>query len=252
MNISKTIAVVLVGGRSSRMGHLTFDKHKCLLNLGQFTILSHIYTQLRLTGIKKIIFCTGFKYKKIFDYSKKKIFLHSNKILTKIKKKSNNQPEIFYSNLKTDSTTGERLMYAKNIIKNRDIVLLYGDTLLKLNIKKYIKFIKNNMKYNVVMTVSNTSEKFGVAKFKRNKLSFFSEKIISKDKWVNSGWIFIKNKFFKKIKKLNFSFEEGILTKIKRFNIGAFKNHNYYIPIDNINDLRKANNDWRNNKKIWY
>ena len=89
------------------MGHLTFGKHKCLLNLGQFTILSHIYTQLRLTGIKKIIFCTGFKYKKIFDYSKKKIFLHSKKILTKIKKNNNNQPEIFFSNLKTDSTTGE-------------------------------------------------------------------------------------------------------------------------------------------------
>lgn len=143
-------------------------------------------------------------------------------------------------------------MYAKKIIKKHDIVLLYGDTLLKLNIKKYIKFIKNNKKYNVVMTVSNPSEKFGVAKFKRDKLSFFSEKIISKDKWVNSGWIFIKNKFFKKVKKLNFSFEESILTRIKRFNIGAFKNYNYYIPIDNINDLRKANNDWRNNKKIWY
>ena len=34
--------------------------------------------------------------------------------------------------------------------------------------------------------------------------------------------------------------------------ISSFKNKNYYIPIDNVADLNKANNDWKNNKKVWY
>lgn len=91
-------------------------------------------------------------------------------------------------------------MYAKKIIKKHDIVLLYGDTLLKLNIKKYIKFIKNNKKYNVVMTVSNPSEKFGVAKFKRDKLSFFQRKLYQKISGLTLDGFLLKINFLKKLK----------------------------------------------------
>ena len=48
---SKISAVLFLGGKSTRMGSLTATKHKSLLTIGGFTILSHIYTQLRIFGI---------------------------------------------------------------------------------------------------------------------------------------------------------------------------------------------------------
>ena len=239
MDKSKTTAVLLLGGKSTRMGNLTADKHKSLLTIGKYTILSHIYTQLRILGIKKIVLCTGYKFKKIIQYSKKNLLKDSNSILKILEKENKNIPNITFSNLASNNTTSERLVAAKKLVKNDDILLLYGDTLLKLSKNKYLKFLKKNKKSNVILTVSNPIEKFGVAKFK-------------KDRWVSSGWMLIKNKIIEKINRKNLNFEKYILTKINKFNIVAFKNKNYYIPIDNVADLNKANNDWKNNKKVWY
>ena len=252
MDKYKTTAVLLLGGRSTRMGNLTSDKHKCLLTIGKYTILAHIYTQLRILGIKKIVLCTGYKFKKIIQYSKKNLLKDSNSILKILDKENKNIPNIIFSNLASNNTTSERLVAAKKYTKNNDVLLLYGDTLLKLSKNKYLNFLKKNKKSNVILTVSNPIEKFGVAEFKKGKLISFSEKNNVKDKWVNSGWMLIKSNIIEKINRKNLNFEKYILTKINKFNIVAFKNENYYIPIDNVADLNKANNDWKNNKKVWY
>ena len=114
MEKSKTIAIILLGGKSTRMGSLTKDRHKSLLKVGGFSILSHLYTQLRIFGLKEIIFCTGYKSKKIIEYSQKKLFKDSNKILHLIGKKNiSNLPDIFYSNLSAESSTSQRILGAK-------------------------------------------------------------------------------------------------------------------------------------------
>tara|TARA_B100000787_G_C16193905_1_gene299348 strand:- start:1582 stop:2370 length:789 start_codon:yes stop_codon:yes gene_type:complete len=253
MKISNTIAVLFLGGKSTRMGNLTAKKHKSLLNIGGYSILSHIYTQLRIFGIKEIIFCTGYKSNKIIDYSKKKILKDSNKILNIINKKNiKNTPNIFFSNLTEDNSTSQRIFGARKKIGKKNILVLYGDTLLNLSIKKYKTFLNKNMKLDIALTISNPIEKFGVVKLKDDKIISFSEKKSTKTRWVNSGWIFIKNEIIKKIKNIDLNFENTILTKTDKFNILGFKNKNYYMPIDNITDLHNANIDWKNNKKTWY
>ena len=48
-------AVIMVGGKGTRMGKLTKALPKCLLKVGDFSIISHLVTQLRMTNINKII-----------------------------------------------------------------------------------------------------------------------------------------------------------------------------------------------------
>lgn len=249
---SKISAVLFLGGKSTRMGSLTATKHKSLLTIGGFTILSHIYTQLRIFGINEIVFCTGYNYKKIIQYSKKQLLKDSNKILKILKKNNKKIPNIIFSNLSANNSTSERLIAANKLITNDNLLILYGDTLLKLSKNRYEEFLNRNNKSDVLLTVSNPIEKFGVAKFKKDKLISFSEKNYIKDRWVNSGWMIMKSKIIEKINKKNLNFESSILTKTNKFNIMVFKNKNYYIPIDNVADLNKANNDWKNNKKVWY
>ena len=81
------ILIILAGGFGSRMRNLTKNKHKAMLKIGNFPILAHLYTQLRLSFIKKIILCTGYKSNGIKSYSKKKIKDDSDKILRLIKNK---------------------------------------------------------------------------------------------------------------------------------------------------------------------
>ena len=45
--------LILAGGKGTRMGKLTKDVPKCLLKIGKFAILSHLYTQLRISKLEK-------------------------------------------------------------------------------------------------------------------------------------------------------------------------------------------------------
>ena len=66
----------------------------------------------------------------------------------------------------------------------------------------------------------------------------------------NSGWIHIKNRTLKNIKNVDDNFENYLFKK--NLKIMAFKNYFYYLPIDNINDLKNANLDWIKNNKTWF
>lgn len=58
-------AVILVAGRGTRLGSLTEGAPKCLLKVGNQTILERMLKQLSSNGIKNIILVVGFKKEKI-------------------------------------------------------------------------------------------------------------------------------------------------------------------------------------------
>ena len=91
------------------MGNYTLNNHKSLLKVGNFNILSHLYTQLRILGIKEIVMCIGHFSLKIKKYVKNHIMDDSNKILKIIKKTNNNDVRVLFSYSSADSSTSKRL-----------------------------------------------------------------------------------------------------------------------------------------------
>ena len=64
--------------------------------------------------------------------------------------------------------------------------------------------------------------------------------------------MFINNNTLLKINNKKYNFEEYIMNNLKKLNVKIYKNKSYYLPIDNISDLQKANFDWKRNKKMWF
>ena len=253
INYQEYTAIILLGGKGTRMGSLTRKNPKALLKIGNFTILSHIYSQLRLINISKIILCLGYKNQKIINYCKKQLDKDSDKILNILKKKKNaTKPSINYSVLTEKNSTSERLFKAKKLSKGKNLIVLYGDTLLKLDISKYKSYLMNKPNFDILLTLSNPTEKFGVAKLDKDRVISFSEKNIDKKKWVNSGWMILTSKVIDKIKKKKVNFENYIFNQTRKLKILAFKNKNFYLPIDNAKDLIQAEHFWKNNKKYWF
>ena len=251
-NLNNFDPVIFVGGRSRRMSSLSSKKHKCLLKIGNFTILSHIYTQLRLLGFKKIYLCTGYKSQKINQFVKKKIKLESDSLLKILNRRKTSSIKIFLSKSRIDSSTSEKINLIKKNFKLKNLLILYGDTLLKLDKSRLSKFIDLKKSFDIILTASNPPVKFGTIENKKDKLIFFHEKKINKNLWVNSGWIFLRENALKFINNKTENFEE-YLFNIKKIKYKyVFKNTNFYFPIDTINDLIEANNFWRNNKKTWF
>lgn len=253
MKNKNLIAIILAGGYGTRMGPLTKNKHKSMLYVGGFPILAHLYTQLRLNFIQNIIICTGYKSESINRYIRKKIFHDSDQILKIIKKhKKYDHPTIETSKLPGNYSTSQRIYKIKGNISDKNFIFLYGDTLLKPQLKKIYSF-EEKKKIGAVLTLSKPAPKFGKVVIQGNKVLKYLEKKTSNESWVNSGWCLIKNKYLKLFRNSNKNFENYFFgNMIKYSNIMTVKNSNFYLPIDTKNDLKIANKSWKKNKKLWF
>ena len=57
--------IIIAAGMGTRMGSLTADKPKCLLKLGNKTLLELAVEGLKYAGCKQIFIITGYKEDKI-------------------------------------------------------------------------------------------------------------------------------------------------------------------------------------------
>lgn len=247
------IAIILAGGMGSRMGSLTKSNPKCLLKVGGFTILSHLYTQLRIAKINKVIICTGYLNQKINSFCENKIFKESDLIIKKLKKNHFAYPIIKLSKHNIKASTSQRLIKARKIFKGKNkFLLLYGDTFLKPNLTNLNKNFKSN-KFSVILTISNPPSAFGVVKTKSNYVVSFEEKQILKQIWVNSGWTMMNSQFIDRLKNNSINYENYMFSKSKiKKSIGFIKNRGFYLPVDRAEDLKKASNIFEKNISAWF
>jgi len=117
-------AVILAGGRGSRLGSLTKSTPKPMIKIGGKPILWHILQILDAYGIKNFIICLGYKGNVIKEY------------LKTIKRKD---WKINCVNTGKDNITGQRLYLVKEKIKSENFLMTYGKGLENINIKKLIK-----------------------------------------------------------------------------------------------------------------
>ena len=180
-------AVVLVGGKGSRLGNLTKNTPKPLLKINNQIFLDTIIAKLIKYKFNKIYLLCSFKKEKFFRLYNNKI-IHNSKIMC-----------IDEGNPKG---TGGALYKLKNIVK-RDFLLINGDTYFDIDISK---LLENKFKDNIC-TIALTSNK----KYKKNtkinniKININNQIQFSKDfsSLMNGGIYFFKKKYLNSLLKRN-------------------------------------------------
>ena len=109
--------------------------------------------------------------------------------------------------------TGGRLKRLKKFLKEETFMLTYGDGIADINIKKLLNFHKKNKKL-VTLTSVRPPARFGYVKIKNNLVTYFKEKSISDEGWINGGFFVINPKFLDYIKNDNTYLEKEPLEKI--------------------------------------
>jgi len=111
-------ALVLCGGLGTRLGKLTQDKPKCLIDVGGRPIIDHVLWQLSLYGIHNVIVNVHHKYDQIIKYL---------------------GVDVLYS-------YEPKLLNSAGSVKNladwfdEDILVVNGDTISNANYKDFIDF----------------------------------------------------------------------------------------------------------------
>ena len=249
-------AVILAGGRGTRISEESLLRPKPLIEIGERPIIWHIMKIYSYYGINDFIICCGYKGELIKKYfsnfglysSDMTIEVKNNKIT--FHKKNFENWKITLIDTGSETQTGGRIKRVKKYLKNT-FCLTYGDGLSDVNIKKTIEFHKRNKKI-ATMTVVQPAGRFGAVKIKKNLVDKFLEKPVGDGGWINGGFFVLNKKSLDYIKDDYTIWEQDPLKNLSKQNqLTSFKHKGFWHPMDTIRDKEYLEEEWRKPNCPW-
>ena len=239
-------AVILCGGKGTRLGVLGKKKPKTLLKVQGKEIMWFIINVLKKNKFNHLILPLGYKgsYIKEFLRKNKKFNLKIDCIQTGI-----------------NSNIGYRISKIKNKILSKNFLLLNGDAIFNVNIDKIFKEHEKKDKVvsflsgEIVYPYGTIGIKKGIVKdFKRN-LTYDAIKTRANNSYIAynyTGMSIIKSKIIKQDRnyKNSKNFEKTFFPKLIRLNKSRLiKIKGFWHSIDNVKDLAAVNFKMRENNQ---
>ena len=184
-------AVILAGGKGTRISEETLLKPKPMIEIGHMPILWHIMKIYSAHGINEFIICCGYKAHLIKEYFAN-YCLHRSDVTFDM---TTGKMEVHHKNVEPwrvtlvdtglETMTGGRLKRVKEYIGNDPFCFTYGDGLSDVNITKLIAYHKSQ-KILATVTASRHQSRFGVIHETAGIVTQFAEKPIAESSWMNS------------------------------------------------------------------
>lgn len=121
---NRRTAIILCGGKGTRLGALSKKIPKTLVKIQNKEILWFIINILKINNFNHFILPIGYKGAKIKEFVEKNF-------------KNDKEIEIFQTGL--NSSISSRIFKVKKLIKSNDFLLLNGDAIFNFNIDKMYK-----------------------------------------------------------------------------------------------------------------
>ena len=237
-------AVILAGGRGTRLTEETILKPKPLVEANGKPLIWHIMQNYSRHGITDFIILSGYKGQQIREYFAN-FWLHQADLTfdlstpnQEIHKVRGLPWKVTVLDTGTDTNTGGRIARLKDIV-DEDFLLTYGDGISDIDISSLVKKHKEHDNY-VTLTAVQPPARFGALNLEGDLVIGFEEKPKGDGAWVNGGFFVLTPKIFDYLGGDSSSFEIDALPKVADAGkLGAYKHSGYWQPVDTIRDLQK-------------
>lgn len=251
-------AVILAGGRGTRLSERTNVIPKPMVTVGGDPLLIHIMRHFHRNGVRDFIICGGYKCDVI-----KRFFSEYPLRMARITEYANGSatPRIVDGGAEDwtvrildtgiEASTADRLLAARSLLRpGRPFWLTYGDTISDVPLDEVRRVHGESPAGTVAtLTVVPYSERFGVVTLedRTGVVSSFHEKSTSRSEFINGGFMLCEPSLFDHIPDepgADLSFivlsrlaPKGMLT--------AYVHDGYWKACDTQNDLDQLNADYR-------
>ena len=250
-------AVILAGGKGSRLSEETILKPKPLIEIGSKPILWHIMKIYSSYGINDFVICCGYKGYVIKEFFAN-YFLHTSDVTFNMK---NNKMEVHSKRAEPwkvslvdtgESTmTGGRLKRVSNYLNDETFCFTYGDGLADINIKKLIDFHKQS-KTKATLTAVQPPGRFGSLEFERGKVFSFQEKPKGDNSWINGGFFVLDPEVLDYIDNDSCIWEQNPLKNLaKDGHLAAYHHEGFWQPMDTLRDKNMLERLWASGSAPW-
>ncbi len=215
--------VILAGGFGTRLSKYTKSIPKPMIDINGKPMIYYILKFYAKHGFKDFYIALGYKGQVIKNFFKKNSYGWNINLIETGKK----------------TMTGGRLKRLTKHLRNETFMMTYGDGLSNVNLKKLLKFHKNNKKL-VTLTAVRPPARFGALKFKGHFVRYFKEKSKVDEGWINGGFFVIEPKFLNFIKKDDTYLErEPLELASKKKQLVAYRHEGFWQCVDTKRDLDK-------------
>ena len=221
-------ALILCGGRGTRLRSVIADKPKVLASVNGLPFLSYLLEQLVNAGFRDVILCTGYKGEMV-----KEAFGSHYKGLN-----------IRYSHEPEPLGTGGALRYALPMIEGSYILAMNGDSYIDVDICSFIRwYLKGGYDASILLTKVEDTGRYGCVKINEDgKIISFDEKQEgSGSGWINAGMYLFNNKLLETIPEhCFFSLEKEFIPMLVGDKLYGYRCHGDFIDIGTPNSYTKS------------
>ena len=197
-------AFILAAGRGIKMRPFTYETPKTLILVHGKPILEYSIDLLRDAGIRDIYILIGHL---------------GDKIVSHLGDGSRFGVKVTYLRESKEQGTAAPLRQAKRYLQGESFVMMYGDTLIDINIRDVVEFHQSHGDIGTMtVTSSDKPHEFGVVTMRGNKVVSFREKPQQTKRishFINAGLFVFAPDVFKYVPRQGYSMlEKDILPKL--------------------------------------
>ena len=226
-------AVILVGGKGTRLRPLTYKTPKCMLKINGKTVTEHLFDLLKKYGIRDVILSVGYLKEKVKDY-----YEDGSKFGVNITYVEEDKP----------LGTAGPLKLAKEHLKN-SFIATNGDELKNINIPRMFRLHKmENVIGTIALTTVTDPSHYGVARLTGSRILEFVEKPKKEEapsNLINAGFYILEPKVIDMIPDGFSMLEKDVFPKLaKQDSLCGFPFAGQWFDIGNLERYDTAKKKW--------
>lgn len=244
-------AVILAGGKGTRIAEETAVRPKPMVEIGGRPILWHIMKSYSHYGVNDFVICCGYLGHKIKEYFLN--YSYQNADLTVDLEsgavtihQSNVEPwRVTLVDTGQDTLTGGRVGRIASYVRDDPFFCMtYGDGVSDVDIGQLIAFHEGHGKKATVTAVTPLA-RFGALDMEGDAVTRFVEKPHNEAGYINGGYFVLKPSVLDLIEGDETIFEKGPLeTLAAERELMAFRHDGFWQPMDTLRDKDHLEEMW--------
>ena len=252
-------AVILAGGRGTRISEETHLRPKPMVEIGGKPILWHIMKIYAAHGVTDFIVCLGYQGYVIKEYFHNYL-LHTDDVAFdlaegRIEYLGANKREpwrVMLVDTGLATETGGRVRRLRPHLEHEDaFCLTYGDGLGDVDITKLLAFHRGHRKL-ATMTVVHPPGRFGVVGLEGTRAVTFQEKPNVESGFINGGFFVLNPRVLDLIEGDRTVWEKEPLERLAAGGeLAAFRHDGFWQPMDTLREKEQLETAWASGHAPW-
>jgi glucose-1-phosphate cytidylyltransferase len=252
-------AVILAGGRGTRIAEESVVRPKPMIPIGGRPILVHLMEIYARHGITDFVICLGYKGYVIKEYFAN-FMLHSAAVVefdfaqgsTKYRPVETSAWRVTLVETGDRTETGGRIKRIKPWVQDDELFCLtYGDGLADIDIAALVRHHRAKGTHATVTTVAPPG-RFGAVWLENGKVTRFTEKPEADSQVINGGFFVLSPRIFDYIADDASVWEREPLQRLAaEGQLSAYQHDGFWQPMDTARERDRLEELWASGKAPW-